>query len=371
MREARLPHRRWPRHTRYTDSVTGVPKNGFQTITSAYVLGPGGEQLTETDGSGNWQHTNVYAAGAMVATYDAHPSSTSNPNPLHFQLADWLGTRRVQTDINGVIEENCSSLAFGDTLNGAPICGQPQGAPATADDATEHHFTGKERDTESGNDYFGARYYSSAMGRWMSPDWSSSPAAVPYANLDNPQSLNLYLYAGNNPLIHVDADGHCWPQWLCNAGQALKNGLTNHGFVTNQTRKERTEARRQYLEQHGVIGVQNHNGDQLPTYIDNWQTASEGTVDHFYEMSQDPKTGIDAATAAAALTTPAATQLAKSLGFNRVKVGWDTHGQAVYEKDGRYISPDKDSHSGGVWKEFDRQGNRTGTLDAMLNRIGK
>jgi RHS repeat-associated protein len=33
-----------------------------------------------------------------------------------------------------------------------------------------HHFTGKERDTESGNDYFGARYYASSMGRFMSPD---------------------------------------------------------------------------------------------------------------------------------------------------------------------------------------------------------
>jgi RHS repeat-associated protein len=36
-------------------------------------------------------------------------------------------------------------------------------------DALDSKFTGKERDTESGNDYFGARYYSSAMGRWMSP----------------------------------------------------------------------------------------------------------------------------------------------------------------------------------------------------------
>ena len=33
--------------------------------------------------------------------------------------------------------------------------------------------TGKERDTESGNDYFGARYYASSMGRFMSPDWSA------------------------------------------------------------------------------------------------------------------------------------------------------------------------------------------------------
>ena len=70
------------------------------------------------------------------------------------------------------------------------------------------HFTGKERDTESGNDYFEARYYSSAMGRFMSPDWSAQEEPVPYAKLDNPQSLNLYAYVLNNPLTSEDPDGH-------------------------------------------------------------------------------------------------------------------------------------------------------------------
>jgi RHS repeat-associated protein len=70
-------------------------------------------------------------------------------------------------------------------------------------------FTGKERDAESGNDYFEARYYSSAMGRFMSPDWSAKEDPVPYATMDDPQSLNLYSYVKNNPLSHVDADGHC------------------------------------------------------------------------------------------------------------------------------------------------------------------
>jgi RHS repeat-associated protein len=68
--------------------------------------------------------------------------------------------------------------------------------------------TGKERDTESGNDYFGARYYSSAMGRFMSPDWSAKYEPVPYAKLDNPQTLNLYSYVQNNPLSSFDDDGH-------------------------------------------------------------------------------------------------------------------------------------------------------------------
>ncbi len=68
--------------------------------------------------------------------------------------------------------------------------------------------TGKERDAESGNDYFGARYYASSMGRFMSPDWSAKEEPVPYAKLDDPQTLNLYQYVRNNPLSRVDADGH-------------------------------------------------------------------------------------------------------------------------------------------------------------------
>jgi RHS repeat-associated protein len=71
-------------------------------------------------------------------------------------------------------------------------------------------FTGKERDAESGLDYFGARYLSSAQGRWTSPDWSPTPQAVPYADLTDPQTLNLYSYVRNNPLSRADADGHCF-----------------------------------------------------------------------------------------------------------------------------------------------------------------
>jgi len=82
------------------------------------------------------------------------------------------------------------------------------------------HTTGKERDAESGLDYFGARYYGSNMGRWMSPDWSAKEDPVPYAKLDNPQSLNLYGYVLNNPLGDADPDGHqTWAQRVEQAKQ--------------------------------------------------------------------------------------------------------------------------------------------------------
>jgi len=177
--------------------------NGFQTIND-YVLGPSGEQVTEMgmDANGNlvWQHTNVYAGGALFATYDN--------DGLHFYLDDPLGTRRAQTDYAGVLEQTCSSLPFGDALACSPSSTNSSPNAGSLQYPTEHHFTGKERDAESGNDYFGARYYASTMGRFLSPDWSDPAQPIPYASLHRPQSLNLYSYVENNPLSQIDDDGH-------------------------------------------------------------------------------------------------------------------------------------------------------------------
>jgi RHS repeat-associated protein len=82
-----------------------------------------------------------------------------------------------------------------------------------------YKMTCKERDTESGLDYYGARYYGSTMGRFMSPDWAAKPATVPYAEFGDPQSLNLYSYTRNSPIIRVDGDGHDANGMLARPGQ--------------------------------------------------------------------------------------------------------------------------------------------------------
>ncbi|HEY6350542.1 MAG TPA: RHS repeat-associated core domain-containing protein [Candidatus Angelobacter sp.] len=78
----------------------------------------------------------------------------------------------------------------------------------TTGDPNHYKFTGKELDAETGLYNFGARHYSPALGRFISPDLSEVPLPVPYADLRDPQSLNLYSYAGNNPLRFSDPDGH-------------------------------------------------------------------------------------------------------------------------------------------------------------------
>jgi RHS repeat-associated protein len=69
-------------------------------------------------------------------------------------------------------------------------------------------FTGWEFDYETGYYYAGARHQSPTLGRFMSPDGSAKPVAVPYADLLDPQTLNLYSYVRNNPLSNIDPDGH-------------------------------------------------------------------------------------------------------------------------------------------------------------------
>jgi hypothetical protein len=60
------------------------------------------------------------------------------------------------------------------------------------------------------------------MGRWLSPDWSASAEPVPYAELSDPQTLNLYGYVRNNPLYKADADGHDWNDSLDFLGGVVK-----------------------------------------------------------------------------------------------------------------------------------------------------
>ena len=168
-----------------------MTKNGMLTsnglaLTNIYTVGPNGEQLQETDGNLNFIHFNVFWEGNLLGTYTGNTYAQSN---WQFAVHDWTGTKRATSNLDGTSYTTIQSLPFGDF----------QYISGSVSDPSEHHFTGKERDIESNLDYFPARYYNSNLGRFMSPDWSSAPDTVPYADFNNPQSLNLYSYAGNNP----------------------------------------------------------------------------------------------------------------------------------------------------------------------------
>ena len=139
-------------------------------------------------GTNTWTHTNAWAGGRIIATWDS--------SGIHFPLTDPLGTKRIQTNYLGNPDEFCVTLPFGNPPGGGT-------QSCTGDAATEHLFTGKERDAESGNDYFGARYYSSTMGHFLSPD----PKIMTARHLTNPQKWNKYAYVIDDPLMRLNPDG--------------------------------------------------------------------------------------------------------------------------------------------------------------------
>lgn len=215
--------------------------NGFGTTGSdtLYILGPSGEQLTEMTWSGGvaqFAATNVSAAGQLIASYSPNGSQVA----LNFQLRDWLGTLRAETDYAGNVQEKCESLPYG---NGETCV-------ATA----PYLFTQHERDAESGNDYFKYRYYASSMGRWLSPD----PSGLRSANLSDPQSLNLYDYVGNKPLTLTDLEGLCWKgfSWACMDWNRFKRAAVSaknefrYGEWTSNTDQAKIHSVDQYEAQH-------------------------------------------------------------------------------------------------------------------------
>ena len=228
--------------------------NGF-TVQSDYVIGPAGEQSSEvamqSNGTMAWQHTNVYASGQLMATYDN--------DGLHFHLSDALGTRRVQVNPDGVVEGTYITFPYGD---------MPQ---AQSLGATEQHYTGKERDAESGNDYFGARYYASNMGRFSSPDDGSDQNAL------NPQSWNLYSYGRNNPLIGTDDDGRTYN--VCPPGaSAGSSQCTNIDDKTFEAEQKQDQAN----------GVSFANGTITANGV------TQGAFTHDPDIAGDPASNIAA-----------------------------------------------------------------------------
>jgi len=154
------------------------------SVVTQYVYDVAGQVIHEADGAGNFTAYYIPFAGQLLAQY-----KNSTTQFLH---KDRLGSTRLVTGMT-----NPSTPV--DTLDFLPF-----GEQLAGDTATTHKFTGKERDSESGLDNFDARYYSSSMGRFMSPDWSDDPDPIPYADLGNPQTLNLYAYVGNNPVNATD-----------------------------------------------------------------------------------------------------------------------------------------------------------------------
>ena len=157
-----------------------------------YWKGMGSDPIAESNLSGTMQEEYIFFGDRRVARRDVSGGA------VHYYFSDHLGSHGVVMNATGsTCEQDIDYYPFG---------GVEQDYCPTV--SQNYKFTGKERDSESGLDNFGARYDASSLGRFMTPDWDARPVTVPYAVFGDPQSLNLYAYVRNDPVSRADADGH-------------------------------------------------------------------------------------------------------------------------------------------------------------------
>ena len=175
--------------TKYT--YDGDGKRVQKSSGKLYWYGTSSDALDETDLAGNINNAifneYIFFSGKRIARRDSS-------NNVNYYFADHLGTARIVANSSGSPVDDSDFYPFG----GERVVISSSG--------NRYKFTSKERDSESGLDYFGARHNSSNLGRFMSVDPSSKSI-----NKLNPQSWNRYTYTLNNPLRFIDDNGK-WPK---------------------------------------------------------------------------------------------------------------------------------------------------------------
>lgn len=208
------------------------------TVTN-YIYDGLGHRVEKINTTANTQTIYVYdVAGELAAEYSTTAPDTSCQTC--FLSYDHLGSARMVTNESGQVVERHDYLPFGEEII-AGYSGRGRLWGLTTG-VVDQKFTGKERDSESGLDYFGARYYGSGLGRFSSPD-------EPFMDQlqRNPQSWNLYAYVRNNPLNSVDPFGTCSQDsdgglWDADdKGKLIQKGACANGgpSTTNVTAKAR------------------------------------------------------------------------------------------------------------------------------------
>jgi len=180
-----------------------------------FVYGIGGQLVAEFDGASGSLRKEYVQGGATLITIE--PTAV-NSNGTRYSTSDHLGSPRVVTNASASVVSRHDYMPFGEEL-GTGIGGRTNGMGYGVADGLRQKFTQKERDNETGVDYFGARYFASTQGRFTSPDPFSIIQMRQSAPNDDkthtafmqfigdPRRWNRFTYAVNSPLVFTDKTG--------------------------------------------------------------------------------------------------------------------------------------------------------------------
>lgn len=196
---------------RYDGDSNRIRKN-FTTGEKVRMVYSGGQLIAEYDlVTGSLKKEYIYGAKGLVATIEPGIGT-------RYTTSDHLGSPRVITNSSAGVVSRHDYMPFGEEL-GSGVGGRTTGNGYGVSDGIRQQFTRQERDSETGLDYFLARYYSAGQGRFTSPDPFKIVAEVQSEEdpskarsklahyLMQPQLWNQYPYAVNNPLKYIDPTG--------------------------------------------------------------------------------------------------------------------------------------------------------------------
>ena len=169
--------------------------------TTSYVYDGEGRRVQKLMGSSETINYVYDAQGQLAAEYSSQP--VTGVYAINYLTVDHLGSTRLVTNGAGTVVSRYDYLPFGEEIYAGAGGRTAAMGYLSASDPFNPKFTGKERDNETGLDFFGARYFSGAQGRFTSPDSVFFQAKMQ----TDPQRFNLYAYTRNNPLKYVDPKG--------------------------------------------------------------------------------------------------------------------------------------------------------------------
>jgi RHS repeat-associated protein len=159
--------------------------------------------------------------GQLAAEYNSFPKQQS-PCATCYLSYDHLGSLRMVTDSAANIISRHDYLPFGEEIPANTAGRRSEWGPFG--DKVNQKFTGQERDDETGFDFFQARYFYGAQGRFNSPDPVNTSG---WSHPEDPQSWNGYAYSRNNPLTYIDPNGRDYQ--VCDSSGNCGN-LTDEQF---------------------------------------------------------------------------------------------------------------------------------------------
>ena len=220
----------------------------------------GSQVLAEKNSDGTWSDY-IFANGTRLAKASSVNALIPSSSTTYYH-SDQIGSTRMLSDGSGAPSPSTEYYPYG------------QGPQPTSQN--HYLFSGKERDAESGGlDYFGARYYLSGIGRFMSADWSAQADPVPYAKLDDPQTLNLFAYVRNNPISIVDPDGHYGNPNIYNYFYDPVACDLNEQIET-KNKRDNQEAHRQAQQQNKIQKWEVQNEKKVKALIASYPKAPAG-----------------------------------------------------------------------------------------------